>query len=570
MEGVAHHLTNKMKKLALSILVAALGTAGAMAAPVTKERASATATAYLKAMTGRSYAARQVLTNEGAYYVVNMAPDGWVIISADDAVKPIIGFSDKGSISWHSVPSNVKHILDQTAKGIRYAVTVNHKPNPAWRNASIVSRSDDEDIPPLIAAKWDQTYPYNMFCPPFDAGATQRVYNGCVAVAMGQAMSVQKWPNQPRGKKEYSHSTYGAIKVDYDLEPAYNWDYICANPNANNTPDKGQEIARLLFHTGVSVSMNYGPTGSGIPSNEANRIEKALKNNFGYGADVRTCWKYDGYTDDTWAQLIYNELNAGRAVVYNAISRGSEGKDAGHSFNVCGYKAGLYYVNWGWGGSYNGYYDLTLMDPPGYKYNDFQVCITGIGSPERVLRSIELSDVVIEENLPAGTVTGIITVNGETPKPEFILTCSGGYDAVTLKNKEVPFEIKGNYLQTTRALTLADCERDKNGNILPIDVQILAVAGQDRLKATFRIQVLGERTVEQATSLQYNRANGNFDLHSRHGSSFRVLSPSGAELAKGQMNPLPYATFNASMLEKGTNKLVITDGKTSKELKIVK
>ena len=58
----------------------------------------------------------------------------------------------------------------------------------------------------------------------------------------------------------------------------------------------------------MSVKMGYGPDGSGIPSNEVNRISNALRDNFGYGDEVTYVWK-DAYQGD-WERLVLNELNA--------------------------------------------------------------------------------------------------------------------------------------------------------------------------------------------------------------------------------------------------------------------
>lgn len=166
-----------------------------------------------------------------------------------------------------------------------------------------------------------------------------------------------------------------------------------------------------MWHAGMSVRMGYGPDGSGIPSNEVNRITNALRDNFGYGDEVAYVWK-DAYQGD-WERLVLNELNAGRAVIYNAVDTKLS---AGHSFNVDGYDGNSgYHVNWGWGGNGDGYFRLdNLRDSP-YYFDDYHVIVIGIGAPDRLLRSIGLSGTVIEEGLPAGSTVATVTVNGEAP-----------------------------------------------------------------------------------------------------------------------------------------------------------
>lgn len=97
---------------------------------------------------------------------------------------------------------------------------------------------------------------------------------GCVAVAMSQAMSVQHWPVQPKGNISYTSPNYGGLSIDFSKELSYDWNRIMAGSN------NFDETARLLYHAGMSVRMNYGEDGSGIPSNEVYRISEALINNF--------------------------------------------------------------------------------------------------------------------------------------------------------------------------------------------------------------------------------------------------------------------------------------------------
>ncbi len=184
-------------------------------------------------------------------------------------------------------------------------------------------------------------------------------------------MSVQAYPSRPTGSVKYTPVGYGQLSINFDEERAYNWDDILSGANTYD------EAARLMWHAGMSVKMGYGPDGSGIPSNEVNRISNALRDNFGYGDEVTYVWK-DAYQGD-WERLVLNELNAGRAVIYNAVDTKLS---AGHSFNVDGYDGNSgYHVNWGWGGNGDGYFRLdNLRDSP-YYFDDYHVIVIGIGAP---------------------------------------------------------------------------------------------------------------------------------------------------------------------------------------------
>lgn len=65
------------------------------------------------------------------------------------------------------------------------------------------------------------------------------------------------------------------------------------------------------------------------------------------------------YTEAEWNSLLKKELDAGRLIIYG----GSNNKEEGHQFVLDGYKQNDYHVNWGWGGTANGYYSLSALDP---------------------------------------------------------------------------------------------------------------------------------------------------------------------------------------------------------------
>ena len=65
------------------------------------------------------------------------------------------------------------------------------------------------------------------------------------------------------------------------------------------------------------------------------------------------------YSPSEWETIIYEELQNGRPVYHAGYSMGG-----GHAFVCDGYDGnGMYHFNWGWGGSYDGYYKLSLMNP---------------------------------------------------------------------------------------------------------------------------------------------------------------------------------------------------------------
>jgi hypothetical protein len=181
-------------------------------------------------------------------------------------------------------------------------------------------------------------------------------------VALAQVLDYWNWPNQGQNVQSYEHSTYGQITVDFNTV-SYDWDAI--TPAASN-PD----VRQLLYEAGVSVRMNYGPSGS---SAQSSMVVTALRNHFRYGDTTRMVWR-SSYAADTWQSMLLSELAAGRPMVYRG-----QGPAGGHAFNVDGVQNGTWFhINWGWSGSYNGYFELTDLSPGNYTFNSVQGAVVGI------------------------------------------------------------------------------------------------------------------------------------------------------------------------------------------------
>lgn len=543
-----------MKKIFLAILLAFVAI-GSWAGPVSQSRAEQAASLWVKTRTGQNLTVKQVLTAKDQYYIINFAPKGWVIIAADDAAAPIVGYSFDGQLTWSSLPENMRAMLSEMGGAIKHEA-LTRSTSAKWKNLKAeFSRADEGSIEPLIKVNWNQTSPFNKYCPKPTSGSGQAIV-GCVAVAMSQAMSVQRWPNKGKGSHRYTPAGFPTQEVNWDSEKNYDWDAIISGTNRND------EAARLLYHAGVSVSMGYGVNGSGIPSNEVSRISNALKNFFCYPADVNYIWR-DNYHGD-WDRMIYNELAAGRAVIYNAISMTNTGSpDAGHSFNVDGFDgAGRYHLNWGWGGTGNGYFALDRLNVSGYQYNYDQVAVIGIGSPNRELRSIELTETTIDENLPAGTVVGEILVNGVAPKSDYTVTVRGAYDASIKGFPTVDFAVKNGQLVTTAPLKATSS---------PINVEIsVSAKSGDRLSSEFSIKVVAWRKIETATTFALDRASGNITITTKHGVSYVLARPDGSQISSGLLEPLPKLEFNKSQLGDGVNTLTLTNDEGDKKVLKIK
>ncbi|MCX6272380.1 MAG: C10 family peptidase [Bacteroidetes bacterium] len=293
------------------------------------------------------------------YYVFNMNGEGFVIVSADDVVRPVIGYSFESTYSTENQPVQFTEWMDNARGQVVYHRQ--HKSAATDKIAAEWNRlmmNDPEQLHPLKSSKtgtpllittWDQGAHYNDLCPEDPAGPGGRVWAGCVATAMAQVMFYYRWPQTGVGSHSY-YSNYGQLSANFGAT-TYKWDEMLLSLSSPNLA-----TATLLYHLGVSIEMNYSPGGSGASSWDA---ANALINNFRYASSTHMEDK-DSYSESAWAALLKDQIDNLKPMYYHGFGTG------GHAFNVDGYQDNDYFhFNWGWSGSYNGYFYLDNLNPGG-------------------------------------------------------------------------------------------------------------------------------------------------------------------------------------------------------------
>jgi hypothetical protein len=346
-------------------------------------------------------------------YVINFDPEGWVLVSADDNARPVIGYSYEGFFDVHEVSSNVKSWLDNQSDEI-----LKVKPNSKWKDEwetlkerSLPVLKSASAVEPMIKAKWDQDAGWNRFCPYYVDGPDEKAFVGCVAVAMAQALHYLKYPERPNGSISYLLEPYGTISLNFDQEPAYNWSNMSAT-----VPDDYN--ARLLYNCAVAVQMDFGGDGSGAYTT---RVPFALQRYFGFSPSVKTISRYQD--TDEWIALLKSELNNKNVLIYSGNPKDGS---AGHAFNIDGYSNNNYFnFNWGWGGSFNGYYSIDNVAPGNDDFTQGQKVVIGISKPYWGPTDIILSNQSIKANMPQGTVVGNISIADYTENDVFTIEVFG-------------------------------------------------------------------------------------------------------------------------------------------------
>lgn len=419
---------------------------GSFAAVVSEKTAVETATKLLTVRGGSSFkggnATVETVSQEGApmYYIVRFEKGGWALISAEDTVDPLLGYSfdseyvSEGQPAW--IQSWLKDYTDQIKLARKTPALQRHF---RWAG-DVVTRATEDRINPLVQVMWNQGTPYNAYCPTVSGGPGGRAYVGCVAVAMGQALSVVRYPLRGTGTKSYN-SPMGLLSVNFDNEPDYDWDAILSG--ANNY----DEVARLLYHCGVLIDMEYGANGSGAITDN---IPGYFKTYYGF-PETCVCYSRDTYKggDDAWHELLRSELKRGRCVIY----AGNEGNQVGHCFNLDGWDGfNQYHINWGWGGISNGYYTLDkLGDDVQGSYPDNHRAVVGVAPLSETPYDIRLSSTRVAIGTPAGTPVADVTVYSDMPDAQYNFEVKG-QKLFNGSYGEASYEVRDGKLYTTKLI----------------------------------------------------------------------------------------------------------------------
>ncbi|PID92877.1 MAG: hypothetical protein CSA95_09305 [Bacteroidetes bacterium] len=307
------------------------------------------------------------------FYVHFLESGGFVMVSADRRVVPVLAYAYEGTLPDTEHPEGYDFWIDQYAKAIRSLQQSNEPPRKEvterWERLQqgTLPREPYRAVEPMLTTTWNQGLYYNAMCPEDPDGPDGRCYTGCVATAMGQLMNYFRWPLSGTGSYSYVHPEYGTISANYE-EANYLWDAMDDHLNGYN-----MAVAELLFHAGVGVDMQYGPNGSGMYNHSAAYV---LRTYFKYVPETQYVFRDSTSLD--WDSIVLSNLNLKRPMYYAGWTSDSTIGIYGHAFVCDGYETEDYFhFNWGWGGSYDGYFYLDDLTP-GTNFNYGQELITNM------------------------------------------------------------------------------------------------------------------------------------------------------------------------------------------------
>ena len=335
------------KRYYMMVLLMSVVTMGAMAKPrvmkdmmrVAQQELAQTHVGVAMAKAKKSV---KLLDDRQSVAVIGYEDGGFVVMATDDMYPAVLGCSES------------KYNPETDNENFKWWLRAVEQVAGMARTQPLKTITPDTDkypdhVSPLLKTKWDQDSPYNNFCP---SGCP----TGCVATATAQVLRYLEWPKVGEGLV-FTYVPFGDFdghRYEEDITDAeYEYD-LMANSYSGMTSRKQKDaVAKLMYHVGLAMKAMYESSGTGS-YNES--VTHGLRKNLGYPYAVTV--DKDDYTEEEWMDMIYHCLSSGLPIIYG----GSDESYMGHEFVLHGYnKQGKVFINWGWSGSEDGYFDLAML-----------------------------------------------------------------------------------------------------------------------------------------------------------------------------------------------------------------
>lgn len=270
------------------------------------------------------------LATREAFYIytpTNKSEEKFVIVSGDQRMPAILGYSDESNFDLTNIPDGLKWFLKKCEAD---AYLASQGFTETRTTDAVEEKEEFPVIEPLLGKRaWGQNTPFNQRCPVMGGGHAK---TGCVATALAQIMAYHRHP------------------------ATYDWDNMPDSYDGNYTQEQAEAVAKLMHDIGEACKMEYGSSSSS--ANDEDAVTALLNSQFDYDDEIRLLEK-EYYNEETWIEILVKELLEGNPIYYGGTDKYLENA---HAFILDGLnEEGLFHVNWGWSGSYNGYFRLNSL-----------------------------------------------------------------------------------------------------------------------------------------------------------------------------------------------------------------
>lgn len=322
--------------------------------------------------------------NTDLLFVFNFHGGGYVIVAADDAAYPILGYSGTEHYDPMHLPCCFRAWIDRYKSQVLFLkennITATSRISTAWNHLLNNEHSDGTTRawattgPWTDHIIWGQEFPYNAKCP-YDATLQDPALyyhcaTGCGATAMGIIMMWWRHPTQGQDTYTYADPKYGNQTANFGTT-TYEWMSMTFD-----IQEECDAAAQLLYHAAVSLKSTFGNETSGLWI----RMRTALTSYFRFSSDMEQISPADPRFEDKLRNDLYD-------IPVLFAAKTAEG--SGHMWVCDGFRFDnalppdewiyYYHMNWGWGGQLNdGYFQLGAFNPNGYEFNTDLVALIKI------------------------------------------------------------------------------------------------------------------------------------------------------------------------------------------------
>lgn len=319
---------------------------------------------------------------DALFYVFNVG-EGFVMVSADDAVVPVLGYSPSGHFNPDRIPDNFRAWVQGYADAIEYIKTHELVADAAvqeqWEaleaGRALRGGGTRNAVGPLLTTKWSDGEYYDSLLPEDTSYYSGHVSATSTALAMAQIINYHEYPAHGFGTHQIDYNEGITLQTDF-ANTTYQYDLMPDSLDYDSPADQVNAVATLIHDCVMATNFNWSLKNASIHA--------AFTNHFGYKANVidreevsfrySIIGQFEGvshnwhYTDDEWKNLIKSELDAQRPIFYSGKhihvnTLVSAYFDYEGIFVCDGYDDNDYFhFNFGWGGAYDGYYNINTID----------------------------------------------------------------------------------------------------------------------------------------------------------------------------------------------------------------
>ncbi len=308
---------------------------------------------------------------DNALYVINYNEGGFILISADNRISPVLAFSETDNFKsdLNELPPPVADWLQNEIDWVKYVKdqenliqsepikadwdfasnkAVPPPPGPAPCDDIVIQKG------PLLTTNWDQGCSYNnLLSDCSNVNSCNKVYTGCVATAMAQVMKYWHKPNSYNWNN--MPNLYGTIDTQHlmkDVGASVNMSYGCSSSEATNQ----SIVPAFMYQLGYNATRtqdflsNYNTIVQNIDWNRPVILTGASKRsgltwpwNYEYNGH---CWVCDGY------------------ISYTIFERDDMNNCTGGGWGYL-----FFHMNWGWGGYLNSWFAFNNFNPGTSTFN---------------------------------------------------------------------------------------------------------------------------------------------------------------------------------------------------------